>query len=71
MKVLYCSRHACKLPLDDLPHYLIYNEPSTGIPRPYCVSCGRKIMEYNRSQPQDIQLKAETVDRQGVHRDVK
>ena len=43
---LVCARKACQRPLDR-GCYAIYNEPSTGIPRKYCVRCGRTIVEAN------------------------
>lgn len=44
-----CSRTACQTIITGPPHYLIYNEPSTGQPRMYCISCGNKIVAYNPS----------------------
>lgn len=39
-----CNRTRCP---HELTRYcmLIWNEPSTGIPRVYCVGCGRKITQ--------------------------
>lgn len=51
-----CSRGACQLPLDG-PHMAIWNEPSTGNPRLYCMSCGRRIMDGN--QHDELKLKHE------------
>jgi hypothetical protein len=57
---LKCSRTACQEPIADKGHYLIYNEPSTGIPRPYCPSCGRKIIEPNQKYD-DLKLRYEII----------
>lgn len=58
---LVCSRGACKTPLGHRPYYKIFNEPSTGVPRNYCISCGRKIMEFNLSRPPHEHMKYEIV----------
>jgi len=51
-----CSRTACQVEMDG-PHVAIWNQPSTNQPRLYCVRCGRKIIEANRSD--EIKLKYE------------
>jgi hypothetical protein len=59
-----CSRTACQVELPPgQPHYLIYNQPSTGIPRPYCVRCGRRIMDYNEHD--EIKLRCEIMNPPG------
>lgn len=50
-----CARIACGRSLRD-HHYRIWNEPSTNQPRLYCVSCGRKIIEYNKTQDVEHRL---------------
>ncbi len=42
-----CSRTACQAPLAGETTVFIYNEPSTGIPRPYCNGCGMRIIRFN------------------------
>lgn len=42
-----CSRTACKNQLNG-EHCAIWNDPSTGKPRLYCVPCARKIIDANK-----------------------
>lgn len=63
---MLCNRKACKAELTSKHgYYKIYNDPSTNAPNTYCVSCGRKIIEYNKAcvlQDHDhIELKYEVV----------
>jgi hypothetical protein len=55
---MICSRTACQRELGTV-YYKIWNQPSTGIPREYCVSCGRRIVELN--QHDHTKLKSERV----------
>lgn len=51
-----CARTACRVELDG-PHMAIWNQPSTDMPRLYCISCGRKIIEGNQND--EIKLRYE------------
>ncbi len=44
-----CSRTACQVPLNTGDTvYLIHNDTSTDVPRPYCYLCGRTIITWNQ-----------------------
>lgn len=49
-----CARSACKAPLDGA-HIAIWNEPSTGRPRLYCVFCGMRIIRGNEHDTLKLQ----------------
>lgn len=51
-----CNRTACANPLYRQV-YLIWNQPSTGIPRMYCFICGKRIIAGNEHD--DLKLKYE------------
>jgi hypothetical protein len=50
-----CARTACQTPLDGEQHIAIWNEPSTGQPRLYCVFCGMKIIRGNEHDTLKLQ----------------
>lgn len=55
-EVRLCARSACKHPIPST-HYAIWNEPSTGQPRLYCVRCGMRIIDGNKTDT--LQLRYE------------
>lgn len=42
-----CARAACEMPISGEKHVAIWNEPSTSLPRLYCVRCGMRIIRGN------------------------
>lgn len=56
-----CCRGACQSPLSD--RYRIWNNHGQDPPyREYCIPCGRKIIEYNKSMEEEYRLKFEIID---------
>lgn len=60
-----CARSACQEPLDTYC-WQIHNQGQNP-PRRYCIPCGRKIVDFNRSRPDDLQLKADIVNTETGH----
>lgn len=61
-----CAREACKAPIDSRIKYRVWNNPTHSPPyRDYCVSCGRKIIEFNQTSGDELKLKFQVLDYNG------